>query len=114
MDELKRLEELKEKAIANPSKKAKGCKSCKKKKDTVTQLPTATDDLFERMFIPSIQDINLAYVELGSKNIDKDKKDFIGKVYEFLFNEEFDWDCKICISTQSRKFYNYCKDKNII
>ena len=113
MNELERLEELKGIAIANPPKKAKGCKSCKKKKDAVTEIILPAPEFPE--YIPNIADIRLAYIELiNLKGVDEKAKPIINKVYEFLFKEPFDWGCNSCINTQARKFYNYCKDKKII
>jgi hypothetical protein len=100
--------ELKDKidSLKSDGKKKKGCTSCKKKKEPLTFLPDLVD---EEMFIPSPNDILLAYVELGNRV--EDKKEFINKVYSFLFNEEFDFNCPSCVSIQSRKLKNYINDK---
>ena len=100
--ELDRLEKLKEEAIANPGKKKKGCSSCKKKKNEVTKLEPVLE---EEMWIPTSEDIKLAYAELTSLlGVKEDKKEFIQKVYTFLFNEPFDWGCKSCVNNQARRF----------
>lgn len=100
--ELTRLEKLKLNAIENPSKKKKGCSECKKKKVEVTKLEPVME---EYMFIPTQEDIKVAYAELTSiLGVNEDKKEFIQKVYQFLFNESFDWNCTSCINKQARRF----------
>jgi hypothetical protein len=96
--------ELKEKlkSLKSDGKKKKGCTSCKKKKEPLTFLPELVD---EEMFIPSPEDIRLAYIELGNRVLDK--KDFINKVYNFLFNEDFNFGCRSCVNGQSRRLKNY-------
>jgi hypothetical protein len=85
---------------------AKGCKTCKKK-PAITSLPP----LEEEMFIPTVDDIKLAYAELTSLGgVKEDKKEFISNVYEYLFEEPFDFECRGCGKTQSRKFYNHMKN----
>lgn len=104
MEELtEKLNKLKEEAIANPGKKKKGCTSCKKKKVEVTKLEPIVEDV--DMFIPTPEDIKVAYAELTSiLGVKDDKKEFINKVYQFLFNEEFDWNCTSCVNKQARRF----------
>ena len=100
--ELDRLEKLKQEYIDNPPKKKKGCTSCKKKKEEVTKLEPLIE---EELFIPTQEDIKLAYAELTSLlGVKDDKKEFINKVYQFLFNQEFDWGCKSCTNKQARRF----------
>jgi hypothetical protein len=100
--ELDRLEKLKLNSIENPGKKKKGCTSCKKKKEEVTKLEPLIE---EELFIPTQEDIKLAYAELTSLlGVKDDKKDFINKVYQFLFNQEFDWNCRSCVNKQARRF----------
>jgi len=100
--ELERLEKLKQNAIENPGKKKKGCTSCKKKKEEITKLEPLIE---EDMFIPTSADIKLAYAELTSLlGVKDDKKEFIGKVFKFLFNEDFDWNCRSCTNKQARRF----------
>jgi hypothetical protein len=114
MDELQRLEELKAEAVANPPKKKKGCSDCKKKAKEVKQV--VLPDPFEGViYVPSVSDIRKAYLLLNNtRGINPMDKPFINKVYVALFNEEFDFNCSTCVSRQSMKYYNYCKDKKII
>jgi hypothetical protein len=100
--ELDRLEKLKQNSIENPGKKKKSCGSCKKKKEEITKLEPLIE---EELFIPTEQDIKLAYAELTSIiGVKEDKKDFISKVFKFLFDEEFDWNCRSCVNKQARRF----------
>ena len=103
--ELDRLEKLKLNSIENPGKKKKGCTSCKKKKDVVVEKLPLPFEIEEELFIPTQEDIKLAYAELTSiLGVKEDKKDFIGKVFKFLFDEEFDWGCSSCVNKQARRF----------
>jgi len=109
--ELDRLEKLKLNAIENPSKKKRGCASCKKKKEVVVENPPLPFEL-EDIFIPTQDDIKIAYAELTSiLGVKEDKKEFISKVYQFLFNEDFDWGCRSCINNQARRFRIYLYGK---
>ncbi len=95
-----RLEKLKEEAIANPPKKVKGCKSCKKKKEVEvkgnTELPSAME-----FYYPTEREIKEAYVMLRSP---KDyEKPIIDRVYYGLFKERFDFDCQSCANKQARR-----------
>ena len=105
--ELERLEKLKQETIENPPKKVKGCKSCKKKKEVeVTgnvELPVVLTE-----YIPSVEDIKRAYIMLGGPK--EEEKPFIKKVYEALFDDEFDFTCTSCVHTQTRILKNYIKD----
>ena len=114
MNELERLEQLKGDAIANPPKKVKGgCKSCKKKKEEVKEVVLPPIEVPE--YYPSVLDITSAYVSIiNLKGISQKDKPLVSKVYKALFNEEFDYECISCMSKQAIKFYNYCKEKNII
>ena len=107
--ELERLAKLKEEAIKNPLKKAKGCKDCKKKKEVV-KLP----DLIIEEYVPSIEDIKLAYAELTSMGgVKEDKKDFINKVYKALFGIEIGWSCRGCGNKDAVRFTNYMLNNKI-
>ena len=86
--------------------KKKKCTSCKKKKEPITLLPELIQ---EDIFIPSIEDIRTAYIELGRK--DNTKREFINQVYNFLFNEDFNFNCQSCVNVQARKLKNYLNDK---
>jgi hypothetical protein len=97
---MERLEKLRQEAIDNPSKKKRGCTSCKKSKEVTAVLPP-----LEIEFIPTLQDIKKVYNLLS--NVKEEEKKFINDVYRSLFNEEFDFNCKSCGNTQSRKLYNY-------
>jgi hypothetical protein len=90
------------------SKKSNGktkapCKSCKKKAAIPIKLPEPID--IEEFYVPTREDIHLAYVELGNRVADK--REFINKVYMFLFNEEFNFGCRTCVNGQARKLKNY-------
>jgi hypothetical protein len=104
-----RLEELRQEAIENPLKKKKGCTSCKKKKEVlVSEPPPLPHEMVgEDLWIPTKEEMNLAYDELGSITFTQEKKEFINKVYNFIFNEDFDFNCRSCANTQARKFKNY-------
>lgn len=99
--------ELKDKLLSLKSdgKKKRGCTTCKKKKEPITELP---DPIEIDMFIPSSQDICLAYLELGNK--EQNKREFINKVYQFLFDEDFNFGCASCVNVQARKLKNYINE----
>lgn len=104
-----KLEKAKQELKDNPPVKKKGCTSCKKKKQEVTSLPPIIE---EEIWVPSSADIKLAYAELTSLlGVKEDKKEFIGKVFKYLFNEDFDWGCKSCVNTQARRFRIYIHGK---
>jgi len=90
------------KSLKSDGKKKVGCKSCKKKKEPIV-LPELIEE--EMIFIPTPEDIRLAYVELGNRVLDK--KEFINKVYNFLFNEDFNFGCRSCVNGQARRLKNY-------
>jgi hypothetical protein len=98
--DLERLEKLKLEAKENPSKKVKGCTSCKKKKVINESLPP-----LQEFFIPSVEDIKKAYVMLGDPK--EEEKEYIKKVYHSLFNDEFDFNCSSCVHKQTRILKNY-------
>ena len=98
----KDLKELLE-SKKSDGKKKKGCTSCKKKAATPITLPDIIEE--EEIYIPTREDIHLAYVELG--NTVADKKQFINKVYVALFNEEFNFACRSCVNEQARRLKNY-------
>jgi hypothetical protein len=69
-------------------------------------------ELEEDIFIPTQDDIKVAYAELTSIiGVKEDKKEFIGKVFQFLFNETFDWGCRSCVNKQARRFRIYVTGK---
>lgn len=80
------------------------CAKCKKKKP-LTELPPVIE---VDVYVPTVDDIKLAYAELSNMlGVNPNKRELINKVYSFLFNEEFDFDCRACVTTQGRKFHNY-------
>jgi hypothetical protein len=101
---MERLEKLKLNSIENPGKKRRGCTDCKKK-EINEPLPTVD---YEEIWIPTKEDIKLAYAELTSfGGVKEVKKIFINKVYNFLFGEDFNFGCKGCGKSRVRKFTNY-------
>jgi hypothetical protein len=91
-------------AVTVLKKKQRGCTSCKKKNIEITELPLVNES--DDMFIPTPEDIKLAYEELYNKNLEP-HKEFISKVYAFLFNESFDFNCRSCVNAQAIKLKNY-------
>ena len=99
MDELQRLEELKKEAIANPLKKERGCKDCKKKADQpVEALPQIINIVIE----PTEEDIKLALDLMNGKPNEKDTK-FIQWVHKSLFGDEIQPGCGGCGQTAERR-----------
>jgi hypothetical protein len=95
--ELKELLESKK----SDGKTKKGCASCKKKKHEVKLEPVVNEEIY----VPTEADIKLAFAELTSLlGVKDDKKEFINNIYKYIFNEEFDWDCKTCVNNQARRF----------
>jgi hypothetical protein len=79
-----------------------GCNTCKKKKVVKLDSPVT-----EELFVPTPEEIKLAYAELTSAaGVKEDKKEFINKVYYYLFNAEFIWNCGGCASSQVIRFKN--------
>ena len=99
MDELQRLEELKKEALANPLKKKRGCKDCKKKADQpVEALPQIINVVIE----PTEEDIKLALDLMNGKPNEKDTK-FIQWVHISLFGDEIQPGCGGCGATAERR-----------
>ncbi len=96
------------KSLKSDGKVKKGCKSCKKKQPITELQPVIEDDVLIP-FIPTPDDIRLAYIELGNR--DNNKHEFINKVYQFLFNEDFNFGCTSCMNVQVRKLKNYINDE---
>lgn len=85
-----------------PKEKKKKCTTCKKK--VVKEL----DPLIEEIYIPTAEDTKLAFYELTNmKGVIEDKKPFIAKVYQSIFNEELDFNCNSCVSVQAKKLEAY-------
>jgi hypothetical protein len=99
----KELKELLESKKSN-GKTKKGCSSCKKKKP-ITELPPVIEDEDYIPYIPTMDEIKLAYVELDRR--DNTKRQFINKIYRFLFDEDFDWGCRSCANSQANKLKIY-------
>jgi hypothetical protein len=101
-------QELKDKLLSKKSdgKTTKGCKSCKKKKP-VTELPKVIE-MEEDQYTPTKEDIVLAYIELGNRDLSK--RTFINKVYKFIFDEDFDFGCEGCTNVQTRKLKNFINE----
>jgi hypothetical protein len=105
MEDLDRLEKLKRNSIENPGKRKRGCHNCKKKDVEVKAEPLL---ITEDMWIPTQEEIKLAYAELTSfGGVKEDKKELIANVYRFIFDEDFDFNCKSCVSKQARRFNYY-------
>lgn len=100
-----RLEKLKLNSIENPGKPKRGCKTCKKPKEVVVEKLPLPFELEPEIYIPTIEDIKNAYIMLGSPK--EEEKPFIKKVYESLFDDEFDFTCNSCVHTQTRILKNY-------
>jgi hypothetical protein len=110
-----RLEKAHKESLENPGKKKKGCSECKKKAKELTKLPKVEEipDMgYEMKNIdfdaPTQEEINLAYAELTSHGgVKESAKPLIKRVYEYIFKEEFDFNCTSCVSNQARKFRFY-------
>jgi len=99
------MEDMRNKeAVTVSKKKPRGCSACKKKNIEITELPPV--DEMEDIYVPSPEDVKLAYEELYNKNLEP-HKEFINKVYSFLFNENFDFNCRSCVNAQAIKLKNY-------
>lgn len=83
------------------------CSKCKKPKE-IKVSPNDIQKIELDIYVPSIDEIVLAYQELTSyKGVQDDKKEFISKVYDVIFKEQLVYDCNSCVSNQARKFKNY-------
>lgn len=111
-----RLEKLKQNSIENPGKqKRTKCTTCKKPKEVVVEKLPLPFELEEEIYIPTKDDIVLAYAELTSHGgVKEDKKELIQKVYQALFNEEFIFNCGGCGKGQARKFTNHLKNIGLL
>lgn len=82
------------------------CDTCKKKKVVKKLDPIIEEDVW----VPSMTDIKLAYAEFNSlTGVKEEKKEFVSKVYKFLFGEDLVYNCRGCGNNQARKFHNYIK-----
>lgn len=99
MTELERLEQLKEEALANPLKKKRGCKGCKKKAEEqpVEALPEPIQIVIE----PTVDDIKLALDLMVGRPNEKDVK-FINWVYRSYVGEDIPVGCGSCGNRSER------------
>lgn len=81
-----------------------GCTTCKKKK-VVTKLEPVVEELM--LFSP--EQVKLAYALLSG--IKEEERPFVNDVYKSIFNENFDWNCKVCVNTQARKLKSYIENE---
>jgi hypothetical protein len=81
-----------------------GCTTCKKKKP-VTKL----EPIVEETITFTDEQIKLAYQLLGG--IKQEEKPFVNEVYKSIFNEDFDWECRVCVNTQARKLKAYIEEE---
>ena len=102
--------ELKQKLESKKSngKTKKGCASCKKKAAIPITLPQLIEEEPIDIFFPTREVIHLAYIELGNRV--ENKREFINGVYRALFNEDFNFDCGGCASSQAMKLKNYINE----
>jgi len=111
MDEiLEKFNKAKQEAIDNPPKRKKGCTSCKKKKNEVTELPEL-EPIEEIVILFDQEDIVKAYYAITQKDgIKEEMKPFISAVYKQVFKEEFDFGrCMSCKNNQYHKLRNYIR-----
>lgn len=83
--------------------KKQPCQTCKKKK-VVTKL----EPIIEESITFTDEQVKQAYELLGG--IKPEEKPFVNEVYKSIFNEEFDWNCKVCVNTQARKLRAHIED----
>ncbi len=111
MDEiLEKFNKAKQEAIDNPPKRKKGCTSCKKKKNEVTELPEL-EPIEEIVIVFDQEDILKAYYAIIEKNgIREEMKPLISGVFKQLFKEDFNFGrCASCKNNQYHKLRNYIR-----
>ena len=81
-----------------------GCTTCKNKKP-ITKL----EPIVEETITFTDEQIKLAYQLLGG--IKEQERPFVNDVYKSIFNENFDWNCKVCVNTQARKLKAYIEEE---
>ena len=97
--------ETNDKPKKTKEKKSTGCSDCKKK-NKITTLPPPIEELY----IPTVSEIKEAYFELiNGHGVKEDKKPFISKVYLAVFDEEFNWKCNDCVTSQVIRYTNYMR-----
>ena len=79
------------------------CETCKKKK-VVKKLEPVIEETI--LFTP--EQVKLAYDLLSGIKIEE--KPFVNSVYKSIFNEDFDWNCKVCVNTQARKLKSHIEN----
>lgn len=79
------------------------CTTCKKKK-VITKL----EPVVEETILFTDDQVKQAYYLLGG--IKEEEKPFVQDVYRSIFNEEFDWNCRLCVNTQARKLKAYIEN----
>lgn len=103
-EELKRFEQLKQEAMETidqitPSKKKKGCTTCKKKKQEIKELPKF--ELVET--ISPFTDADLIEVyNLMNGSIKGQDLEKVRAVFKYIFNEDIDLTCGAC----GQRYYN--------
>jgi hypothetical protein len=111
MDEiLEKFNKAKQEAIDNPPKRKKGCTSCKKKKNEVTELPEL-EPIEEIVIVFDQEDILKAYYAITEKDgIREEMKPLISGVFKQLFKEDFNFGrCASCKNNQYHKLRNYIR-----
>jgi hypothetical protein len=81
-----------------------GCTSCKKKKP-ITKLEPVINETISF----TNEQVRQAYDLLGG--IKQEEKPFVNEVYKHIFNENFDWECRVCVNTQARKLKAYIENE---
>jgi hypothetical protein len=109
-DILEKFNRAKQEAIDNPPKKKRGCTSCKKKKDEITELPEL-EPIEDIVIVFDNEDIVKAYyASVDRGGIKEEMKPLISGVYKQIFNEEFDFGkCMSCKNNQYHKLRNYIR-----
>jgi hypothetical protein len=96
-----------EEKVKKPRQKKETCHECKKKNKPITKLPPVEDD---ELYVPTVDEIRDAYFNLISMGgVKENNKEPIDKVFKFLFDEDFNWKCKSCVSSQVIKFTNHMR-----
>ena len=99
-----------EEKVKKTRTKKEGCSDCKKKNKPITTLPPV-EFVEDELYIPTTAEIKEAYFNLISMGgVKKQDKPHIEKVFYALFNEEFDWNCKSCVSSQVIRFTNLMRN----
>ena len=89
-----------------PIEKKEGCTTCKTK-ELKTKYPRRINP--DDYYYPSNDDIILAYTNL--RDGIKSREYFIGKVYQALFDESFNWNCGGCKNNNTKRLKNFINQK---